>query len=214
MVVIGPGTITLLALLSVSGLEAIGLAALSFGGTVALVIFFLGEFSGAVINPALTLAAFSARQLRTGLVVPFLASQMIGGVLAGYTLKLFFGTLADGTSLGSTKLAAGISPAMGILLEAAGTFLLACAALVASSRIRQPGRQALFVGGTLAVLILLIGPLTGAGFNPARSLGPSIASGYFSNLYVYFVGPFLGALIAGLAFRFVSSGAHRPAPFS
>jgi len=57
------------------------------------------------------------------------------------------------------------------------------------------------VGGTLAILILLIGPLTGAGFNPARSLGPALASGYFSNLYVYVIGPAVGALIAGLLFE-------------
>jgi len=48
-------------------------------------------------------------------------------------------------------------------------------------------------GCTLAILILFIGPFTGAGFNPARSLGLAFASEYFSNLYVYLVGPTLGA---------------------
>jgi len=202
LVVIGPGTIVLLPMLSISGAEAHALAAMSFGGTVALVILFFGEFSGAVINPVLTLAALLARQLSTRLVVPFLTFQFVGGILGGYTIKLVLGSLTDATNLGSTKLAVGVTPVMGILLESAGTFFLACAALVASARIRETSRQAALVGGTLAVLILLIGPFTGAGFNPARSLGPALASGYFPDLYVYFVGPLVGALTAGLAFRF------------
>jgi len=203
LVVIGPGTVVLLSVLTISGPEALALVALFFGGTVALVIFLFGEFSGAVINPALTLAAFSAKQLSGGLVVPFLTFQIIAGVLGGYTLKLVFGTLGDSTSLGSTKLAAGVSPPMGIAIEAAGTLVLASSALLASVRIRKRSRQAVFVGGTLAVLILLIGPLTGASFNPARSLGPSLASGYYQNLYVYVVGPTVGALIAGITFRLI-----------
>jgi len=56
------------------------------------------------------------------------------------------------------------------------------------------------VGATLFLLILLIGPLTGASFNPARSLGPSLFSGYFRNQIVYYVGPLTGGLLAGLAF--------------
>jgi glycerol uptake facilitator-like aquaporin len=107
----------------------------------------------------------------------------------------------DLTSLGSTKLATGIDPALGIALEALGTFALALSALIAATRLKKSQHQALFVGGTLAILILLIGPSTGASFNPARSLGPALAAGYLSNLSVYFVGPIAGALLAGLIFR-------------
>ena len=90
---------------------------------------------------------------------------------------------------------------MGIGIEALGTFILAVSALAATAWISRAVLQALVVGCTLTVLILFIGPLTGAGFNPARSLGPALASGYFSNLYVYVIGPFVGALLAGLLFR-------------
>ncbi len=45
--------------------------------------------------------------------------------------------------------------------------------------------------------------MTGASFNPARSLGPSLFSGYYANLMVYIVGPLLGAMVAGLTFRFL-----------
>jgi glycerol uptake facilitator-like aquaporin len=65
------------------------------------------------------------------------------------------------------------------------------------------------VGGTVTILILFIGPLTGTGFNPARSLGPALASGYFPDLYVYAIGPFVGALLAELLFRQVRSSFGR-----
>jgi glycerol uptake facilitator-like aquaporin len=174
---------------------------MTFGGTVALVILGLGRYSGSIINPAITLATASARLLRRELVALYLLFQVIGGILAGFTLKLLFLSSGDGTSLGSTKLAVGISPILGIALEAAGTFFLASSALVATTRIRKTTNQALLVGGTLSVLIVFIGPFTGAGFNPARSLGPSLASGYLSNIYVYLVGPIMGAILAGLLFR-------------
>ena len=202
LVVAGPSSIILLSTLSLSSTpEALCLVALTFGVSVSTIILLLGEHSGAVINPALTLAASSAQLLRRNLVVPYLLFQTAGGILAGLTLRIVFSPLGDPTSLGSTKLATSVNPIMGIGLEALGTFILAMSALAATAWVRRAVLQAMAVGGTLTVLILFIGPLTGAGFNPARSLGPALASGYISNLYVYVIGPFVGALLAGLLFR-------------
>ena len=202
LVVAGPSSVILLPMLSLSHTtEGLILVALTFGGTVAAVIILVGEHSGAVINPALALAAASARLLRRDLLVPYILFQTAGGILGGLTLGLIFHPLGDSTNLGSTELAVSISPIAGIVLEALGTFILAVSAMVATSRIRRAELQALMVGGTLAILIILIGPLTGAGFNPARSFGPALASDYFSNFYVYVIGPVMGALFAGLLFR-------------
>ena len=176
--------------------------ALTFGATVGAIIILLGEHSGAVINPALTLAAASARLLKGNFVIPYIVFQTAGGILAGLTLRIVFAPFGDTTSLGSTKLAASINPITGITLEALGTFVLAVSALAATAWVSRTSVQGLIVGGMLTILILFIGPLTGAGFNPARSLGPALASEYFSNLYVYVVGPVVGALFAGLLFRF------------
>lgn len=203
LVVIGPTAVILLSLISISKFDALALIALTFGGTVSLIILALGKHSGSVINPALTLAVASARLLKRDLIIPYLVFQTLGGILAGLTLRFLFLSSVSTTYLGSTALASGISPVLGILFEFIGTFILASSALVASTRIKNPKYQALLVGFTLFVLILIIGPLTGAGFNPARSLGPSLASGYFSNFYVYLIGPVMGALTAGLLFRVV-----------
>lgn len=204
LVLIGPASVILLSIVSLSGFEALALIALTFGGTVALIILFFGKHSGSVINPALTLAVASAKLLKRNLIVPYLFFQLVGGILAGFTLRFVFLSSLNATDLGSTKLASGINPILGVTFEAIGTFILASSALIASTRLKKTHHQALFVGTTLFFLILFIGPLTGAGFNPSRSLGPSLASGYFTNLDIYFIGPIIGALIAGLAFRLIT----------
>jgi len=197
LVVVGPGTIVLLSLASITGASALVIVAIAFGGVVGLDILFLGTFSGALVNPAVTIAVALAGVIDRRLVVPYITLQSAGALLAGLTLRVIFGSGGDSTSLGSTKLASGVSPVYGFALEAMGTLALASSALIASTKINGAKRQALLVGTTLAFLILLVGPFTGAGFNPARSLGPSLAAGYFSNLYLYIFGPTTGALIAG-----------------
>jgi glycerol uptake facilitator-like aquaporin len=185
-------------------LDSLVLIALTFGGTVGLVILLIGEICGAVINPALTLAAVTSRNLKAGLLLPYILFQILGGVFAGVTLRIIFPAFVS-VDLGSTKLAQGISPLSGILIEAIGTFILASAALLAGKTFQKHWQQGIMVGGTLFLLILLIGPLTGASFNPARSLGPALASNYLYDLYVYMIGPCVGALAAGIVFRWVNS---------
>ena len=97
----------------------------------------------------------------------------------------------------------GVSPAVGVVLEAILTFFLVNAVMNAgiSGKATIPGGLA--IGFTLTFGILMGGPLTGGSMNPARSLGPAIASGNTANLWVYFVGPILGAVVAGLLYKTV-----------
>jgi glycerol uptake facilitator-like aquaporin len=171
--------------------EALTLVATVFGCTVASLILLLGRFSGAHINPAITVASGLAGGLKRQLIVPYLVFQIIGGLLAGLSLKVVFGSFSSFADLGSTKLAPGMTPVEGVALKMAGTIVLAFSVLYASTKVRGRRWQATLVGATLLALIMLIGPLTGASFNPARSLGPSLFSGYFANQYVYWVGPFV-----------------------
>ena len=118
-------------------------------------------------------------------------------------MKLIFSQYGSPADLGATRLGIGVSPLVGILLETAGTFVLAMSGFLASIRIHKKPGEAALIGSTLFVIILLLGPLTNASLNPARSLGPALASGYLINLYVYFIGPLAGGLIAGFVFRFL-----------
>ena len=200
LVFFGPGSVVVASVLAIAPDESLVLVAAVFGGTVGFVIVALGRFSGAHINPAITIGGTVAGLFKRELFLPYLLFQMVGGFLAGLSLRLAFGTLATATNLGSTELAAGVSPIEGVVLEAVGTFVLASSALVAASSVKDPRKQAVLVGGTLFVLILFVGPLTGASFNPARSFGPSLFSGHLGGQLVYYVGPVLGATCAGLIF--------------
>jgi len=200
LVVIGPGSVVAVAQSGFPPTESLLIVALVFGAVVAGVIVLLGPMSGAIINPALTLASAAAGLLRKSLVIPYIAFQIAGALVAGFTLEVAFGGTHSASYLGSTKLAPGISPVQGTAIEVAGTFVLALAALTASTFLNNRFAQALLVGSTLFALIMVIGPLTGASFNPARSLGPSVFAGYFGNQLVYYVGPFTGGLLAGLTF--------------
>jgi glycerol uptake facilitator-like aquaporin len=98
-----------------------------------------------------------------------------------------------------------VNPLYGIGIEAIGTFFLCSAALAATFHVRKPVWQAALVGGTLFFLILLFGPVTGASFNPARSVGPALWSWHWSDQYVYLVGPLLGATFAALLFNLLEN---------
>jgi MIP family channel proteins len=201
LVFVGPASVVAASLApSISSFEQLTLVALVFGCTVASIIVLFGRHSGAHINPAITVASAVAGTHKRELLLPYVAFQILGGLLAGLSLKVAFSGLASSAYLGSTRLAVGISPIEGVSLEIVGTFVLAMSALSAGSFLKTSIQQAALVGCTLFILIMAIGPLTGASFNPARSFGPALFSGYLSGQLVYWVGPLIGAGLAGLLF--------------
>jgi MIP family channel proteins len=202
LVLFGAGSVIISSV--IKGVDALVFVAGIFGGTVMLAILLLGKHSGAHINPAVTIAHAFARRTRNDLILPYLCFQGLGAVVAALTLRMFFlNQTVFPADLGSTELARGVDPLYGIAIEATGTFLLCSAALTATFYIRKPVRQAALVGGTLFFLILLFGPLTGASFNPARSMGPALWSWHWGGEYVYLVGPLIGAVLAALLFKLV-----------
>lgn len=182
-------------------LSSLVLIGLSFGVTVGAIIALLGKHSGAHINPAVTVACSVSKKISPALLLPYILFQIVGGLLAGLTLRLVFGSLGSAANLGSTQLSPSINPSLGIAVEAVGTFALVFGIMITSSRVKSVKRQGVIIGIILFFLIVLISPLTGASFNPARSLGPSVASGYLTNQLVYWVGPLLGGLIAAYLFN-------------
>lgn len=204
LVLIGPGTVAAVSLAQgPTPFEALLIIGFAFGATVALVILLLGRISGAHINPAITVAHILAGKTTREMFVPYLSLQFLGGLLGAFTVKLIFSKYGSPAEFGTTKLASGVSPLVGISLEIAGTFILAMSGFLASLRIHKKPGEAALIGSTLFFITLALGPLTSASLNPARSLGPALASGYLTNLNVYLIGPLAGGLIAGLVFRFL-----------
>ena len=88
---IGPGTVAAVSLAQgITTFEALVIIGFAFGATVALVILLLGRISGSHINPAITVAHAVAGAIRQGVLIPYVGFQILGGLLAGLTLRLMF----------------------------------------------------------------------------------------------------------------------------
>ena len=203
-----------------------GTGALGLGGLVGVAFahglvvlgfaYAYGHISGTHINPAVTLGVWAAGKIETTRALAYVVVQLIGGVFGAYALRHVLG--GTETGLGRTALANGltihdgivitIAPMVGLVLEAILTFFLVNAVLNAgiSGKATVPGGIA--IGLTLTFCILMGGPLTGASLNPARSFGPAVATGNFTDLWLYFVGPILGGVVAGLLYRGVLEERH------
>lgn len=122
--------------------------------------------------------------------------------MGGLLLLASFPASAWGpVNLGTPDLGAGIGPATGIVVEVILTFLLVFTVFATGVDKRGSGQIAgLAIGFVLIFAILTGGPLTGAALNPARALGPAVAAGFFANHLVYWVGPILGGLLAGIVY--------------
>ena len=177
-----------------------GGVAAAFGLVVAIMIFALGHLSGAHLNPAVTLAFASARHFPPGEVAPYIVSQTAGAILASAALRGLFG-LAGG--LGATH-PEHVGDVGALALEAGLTAVLMIVILAVATDTRAVGSMAaIAIGGTIALEALVMGPITGASMNPARSLAPALVAGDLTQLWIYMTGPVIGALAGAAIYAFL-----------
>jgi aquaporin Z len=173
--------------------------ALTFGLVVLAMIYAVGDVSGAHLNPAVTLGFFVGRRFEARWVLPYIASQCLGAVLASITLRLLF---PASTTLGAT-LPAG-DALQSFVLETILAFILMFVILSVSTGPKEKGIMAgIAVGAVIALEALFAGPISGASMNPARSLAPALISWHLAYLWVYLAAPVLGALASVVACRCV-----------
>jgi glycerol uptake facilitator len=221
--------------------------AVVWGFGVALAIYASAALSGAHLNPAVSLAFALLRRadFPPARLLPYIAAQLAGAVLAGLTVAalfwpfvlrfeaekgltrgqpgselsaMIFGEYFPNPAMFGTDAAARalVSPLQAALVEAFGTAVLVFVifALTARRNTAAPAGNLtpFFIGFTVAALISLFAPITQAGWNPARDLGPRLVAfalgwgsiaipGPAGGFWVYIVGPLIGGLLGGLAWR-------------
>ena len=159
-------------------------------------IYALGKLSGAHFNPVVTLAFVLRQDFQWYRAPLYWLMQLVGALLASLLLLWLFGPIKDvGVSTSH------LSTLATLVLETVLTFLLVTVILGTATNHSLVGHNAaIAVGGTIALVGLLFEPIEGASMNPVRSLAPALVSGHLDGVWVFIVGPLLGALLAsGLA---------------
>ena len=167
----------------------------------------LAVASGAHFNPAVTVAMAALRQIKLADAAIYIVTQLAGAVAGALLTKALLEDEGEAVNYGVTtvsdRLDGDILP--GMVVEGIGTFFLLFVIVgVAVNPRAAKDWAALAIGATLGLLVMVFAPLTGAGFNPARSFGPALASGEFGGagdfLLVYVAAPVIGAVLAALVY--------------
>jgi glycerol uptake facilitator protein len=174
-----------------------------------LIVQSLGSISGAHVNPAVTLALAALRKIRPNDAIVYILLQLSGAVAGALVCKFVLkDSIADASGPVSAKVG---TPALNDALigstgaaavaEGIGTFFLVWAVIAVAVNPRAARDWAgLAIGATLGLVVMVIGPLTGAGINPARWFGPALVSGEFDDFWLYILGPLVGGVLAALIY--------------
>src|SRR5438067_3916907 len=172
----------------------------------------LAVISGAHFNPAITVALAAIRQIRPPEALVYIVLQLAGGILGALLTKALL-THFDNASVVHYG-AVGVSDnlnhkiLLGMLCEGVGTFFLVWAVVgVAVNPAGLKDWAGFAIGATLGLIVMIMGPLTGAGVNPARAFGPALVSHHFDGIghfvWVYVVAPVIGGVVAALLYTYV-----------
>lgn len=189
LVALGPGAVMVAARTHAFGPAGVALA---FGLAVTLVVASTGHIGGAHINPAVTLGFWSIGRFRSSDVLPYIVAQCVGAVLASFLCGWLLGPVG---SFGATIPALPL--AQSFVVEMGYTGVLGFVIMGVATDERTPTAVAPFaIGITVFAGALVTGPLTGGSFNPARSLGPALASGNWTAHWLYWLAPIVGMVLA------------------
>lgn len=175
--------------------------ALAHGLGIAVLVAATARYSGGHLNPAMTVAAVVTRNMGLVKGLMYVVGQLAGAAIGAYLLA---GVVPDDwqNGLGAHSLSVGVGP--GLVVEVVLTFFLVFVIFATAVDPQGPAHLAPFAIGMAVLVDHFVGvPLTGASMNPARSFGPALAVGQWTDHWVYWVGPILGAVAAGAMYSTV-----------
>lgn len=184
-------------------IDALTAIALVHGLAIATLVFATAKISGGHINPAVTFAAVLTGRMKAGPGVIYIGAQLIGAVAGALLLQVVLVSELEGTlgaHPGATEGVDGVGAA--VVLEAILTFVLVFTIFATAIDPRSTiGNVAPLAIGLAILIDHFIGvPLTGASMNPARSFGPALVAGEWTDHWIYWAGPGLGAALAGVVY--------------
>lgn len=209
LVFFGPLSVILAAAAFGTGLsiEGIIMISLGHGAAIGLMVYAFGHVSGAHINPAVTIPMIITKKIGVADGIGYIILQIIGAIAAAFSLKAILPELGAkvnfGTQGGPSDLLNN-SISSGLAIEIILTFFLVVIIFMTAVHKKAPaGIHGISIGGMIFLIHLVGVPLTGASVNPARTFGPALASGFWEFHWIYWVGPIIGGIIAGLIMNYL-----------
>jgi MIP family channel proteins len=182
------------------GTGALGVC-LAFAFSLVVMVTAIGHISGCHINPAVTVGLAAANKFPKAEIPFYIVAQAAGATAAALVLRAITGNIA---TLGSTVPGASSSASDAFLIEIVVTAIFVFVVSGAATDKRAPAAAApLAIGGTILLLALAAGPISGGSVNPARSFGPALVSGTWDDFWIYITAPFIGGIIGALTYVFV-----------
>jgi aquaporin Z len=205
----GCGSAVLAAAFPGVGIGLLGVS-FAFGLTVLTMAFAIGHISGCHLNPAVTVGLTAGGRFKSGEVLPYVVAQVAGAIVAAGVLyfiasgkpgfEISGGLASNGFGAHSPG---GYSLAAGFVTEVVMTFMFLMIILGSTDERAPKGFAPIAIGLGLTLIHLISIPVTNTSVNPARSTGPAIFVGGWAiaQLWVFWLAPILGAMIAGVTYR-------------
>jgi MIP family channel proteins len=181
-----------------SSIAPAGVAA-GFGLGLGLMIAAFGQISGGHFNPAVSFGLAVGRKFPMQEVVPYWVAQLLGGFIAVLVANILYTN--DVKDALVTVPAGTVDDWRALLIELVAVFLFVSVIITVATDDTAAWKGVLApvaIGGFIFAAALTMGPSSGGSFNPARSLDPAIYALEFGDLWIYIVGPLLGAAVAGV----------------
>jgi aquaporin Z len=179
------------------------LMGVAMGSTaVALIFSPLGKRSGAHFNPSVTLTYFRLGKIKAWDAVFYILFQFAGGIVGVVVASLVLGTLVSHQAVNYAATVPGPKgSATAFVAELTITFILMMVILAVSNRKRLGQWTGVFAGALVAIYISIESPLSGMSMNPARTFGSAFSAHVWTSLWIYFIAPPLGMLLAAEVYQ-------------
>jgi len=179
------------------GVVGVGLV---FGLVIMVMVYATGHLSGAHINPAVTIAFTVSRHFPARDAAVYVAGQLAGATAGALVLLAVWPDQPGNLGATVPSVGAGSAFVYELMLTA---FLMFVIMAVATDTRAVGAAAAIAIGGTVALDALFGGAVTGASMNPARSFGPALAAGEWTDFWLYIAGPIAGAALGAFAYQLI-----------
>ncbi len=197
------------AILAGSQMGVFGIA-IAFGLSLLVIAYTIGNISGGHVNPAVTIGLAAAGKFPKSEVLPYVAFQIIGGLIGAAIVWVANGMQVLGGGFAANHLMSGVTTTSGLVIEAVMTSFLVLAVLFTTHHKFAANMGGLLVGSVLALIHIVSIPLTNTSVNPARSIAVAFYQGgdAVSQLWIFILAPIVGAILATGIYKMITNSSE------